>query len=169
MYVCLPSHTTYTTTHPQVASEKAARMAAEECYKTELRAHKHTEELVLQLRTLLLRDDSTRGTRTVTTAPTPGCGCAHVHNHHHAAHSTTHTSAGGSPSAVGSTATNVVGEGAPATEATLRRLASDNRHVREEVQAIKSMIQQELTSPRAADVGMSGHSSQVQGKHQVYY
>lgn len=91
----------------QVASERAARAAAEECYQAELRAHQQTEALVLQLRQLLLQEEE-RG------APA-SCGCAHAVEGHE-----------------------------PATEATLRRLASNNRHVREEVQAIKSMIHQEL-------------------------
>lgn len=100
----------------QVASERVARVAAEECYQAELRAHQQTEGLVLQLRQLLLQDEEHGGRE--------GCGCAHT-----------------APAPSGCT------EGRePATEATLRRLASDNRHVREEVQAIKSMIHNELSS-----------------------
>lgn len=103
-----------------MASERAARAAAEQCYQAELRAHQQTEALVLQLRQLLLDEEGRVAPgQPADAVHTAGCGCAH--------------------------ATAEARE--PATEATLRRLASDNRHVREEVQAIKSMIHQELKTP----------------------
>lgn len=124
----------------QVAAERTARTAAEECYQAELRSHQQTEALVLQLRQLLLQDEE----------PSKGCGCA-AHGH--------------PPTGCGCASTTETRE--PATEATLRRLASDNRHVRENVQAIKSMIHQELTTRTNPS-----SSREKQGKQpvvQVYY